>query len=283
MDIEALRASYFGKSERWNPWCPTWGRYAPTRAELPDTPSRYRRISLCTTCMNRAHDLKTTLPQNIQANCDYPNLEFVVLNYNSTDDLDSWMRNQMMRHIDSGIINYYHTIEPAFYESGHSKNIAVQVARGDVVTNVDADNYTGVGFASTLNRLAELQAERAVFAPLKSLQGRLGFYKREFMELGGYDESLVGYGFDDFNLLHRALCSGYRLLCWDELGEYSTRIETPRNDVTANMSQKDYRETQELNRVETFNDLAKGQYIANVGRTWGAARLSRNFAEEIRI
>ena len=52
------------------------------------------KVSICTTCMDRLSDLKQTLPQNIQDNLDYPNVEFVVLDYNSKkDDVDGWIKS----------------------------------------------------------------------------------------------------------------------------------------------------------------------------------------------
>ena len=51
-----------------------------------------KKISFCTVCMNRLQYLMQTLPVNIAGNIDYPNLEFVVLNYNSKDDMENWIR-----------------------------------------------------------------------------------------------------------------------------------------------------------------------------------------------
>ena len=46
------------------------------------------KISFCTNCMGRTDDLKQTYLQNIEDNKEYPNVEFVLLNYNSKDDID---------------------------------------------------------------------------------------------------------------------------------------------------------------------------------------------------
>ena len=77
--------------------------------------TRNYRISLCTACMGRLHDLKQTLPKNIEDNRDYPNVEFVILDYNSDDGLEDWMRRNMMEHIESGLVSYYHTTEPEYF------------------------------------------------------------------------------------------------------------------------------------------------------------------------
>ena len=75
--------------------------------ELPVT--RNYKISFCTTCMGRLHDLKVTLPFNIKDNQDYDDLEFVILDYNSGDNLWDWMKNNMSHEIEIGKVSYYRT------------------------------------------------------------------------------------------------------------------------------------------------------------------------------
>ena len=56
-----------------------------------DNPAdKYLKVSLCTTVMDRLHDLERTLPKNMEDNSDYPNMEYVVLDYNSQDSLEQW-------------------------------------------------------------------------------------------------------------------------------------------------------------------------------------------------
>ena len=68
--------------------------------------TRQFTISFCTTCMGRIHDLAQTLPQNMADNADYPALEFVLLDYNSRDGLEPWVREQLLPHIESGRLVY---------------------------------------------------------------------------------------------------------------------------------------------------------------------------------
>jgi len=72
----------------------------------------------------------------------------------------------------------------------HSRNVAFKMATGDIVANVDADNLIRRGFAEMLNRLAELRPARALFA-VRDIAGQLAMYKNEWLELGGYDETLL--------------------------------------------------------------------------------------------
>src|SRR5688572_31144005 len=113
--------------------------------------TRQFTISFCTTCMGRIHDLAQTLPRNMADNADYPALEFVLLDYHSRDGLEQWVKDHLMPHIESGRLVYARTVEPEWYEMAHSRNVAFKLASGQIVCNVDADNWTGPGFAAVLN------------------------------------------------------------------------------------------------------------------------------------
>jgi hypothetical protein len=258
--------------------------WQPKINPLPTEAKVNRKISICTTCMDRTYDLKTTYIKNIEENiATYPNCEFVLLNYNSSDDMDEWVKNNLMKYIDAGILNYYKTTEPKFYNMSHSRNVAFKLAQGDIVNNVDADNFTGEKFAYLVNMLAELQDSKAVFAKGKRMMhGRIGLYKKEFLELGGYDEDLVGYGFDDHSVMYRAMMSGYKLMWWCGICKMG-RIKTPRKEITKNFEQKSWKETERLNKKIVYDKLEAGNLLANVGKHWGKATVLKNFKEIISV
>jgi hypothetical protein len=269
--------------EVWKEW--HWEIWDPEKEPLGTTAKFHRRISICTNCMNRLHDLMVTLPVNLYHNRSYPNVEFVLLNYNSQDKMDDWVKDYMMPHIQAGTLVYVHTTEPKYYDMSHSRNVSFKVASGDIVLNVDADNFTGSGFAEMVNLLAELQPAKAVFGAAKEgMHGRIGFYKREWLALGGYDEDLTGYGWDDYNLVFRAMAAGFRLMSWGHLAErFGERIPTPKQDCPRHMECKHMVLTQIVNERATMRKLDHGEFIANQGRPWGKATLIRNFHEVIEV
>lgn len=261
----------------------SWDFWDPEKDPLPKKANRFRRISICTNCMNRLYDLKETLPKNIEDNIDYPNVEFVVLNYNSKDEMDEWMRKNMMEFIRRGIVNYYHTTEPTTYEMGHSRNVAFKLATGEIVNQVDADNFTNKGFAHYVNRQAEVQPQKALFCKGKrQTHGRIGLYRHEWLELGGYDEDLRGYGYDDHSVILRAMESGFRMMWWAD-DNFCKRIPTSDKQRVENMYDKSKRRMENINRDATWKKLDAGRLTVNEERHWGKATVIKNWEQEIRI
>jgi hypothetical protein len=158
----------------------------------------------------------------------------------------------------------------------HSRNLAFKLATGAIVNNIDADNFTGKAFASFVNFLANECPRHAVFAKGKRmLHGRIGFFKTEFIEyLGGYDEDLKGYGHDDCDILERAMAMRFSLMWYG--GRFVKRIETPRDEVGLNMHNRDWRETERINRTISAQNLANGRLKANAGRPWGKGVVCKN-------
>ena len=244
------------------------------------------KISLCTTVMDRLSDLKQTLSQNIKDNSDYPNVEFVVLDYNSKkDDVGGWIKSEMMEHIDSGKLAYYRTTEPQYFDMSHSRNVAFLAASGDIVNNVDADAFTPpteeCGFVTYINKLANEQPEKAMFAKSRQLlRGRLGFFKKEFIELlGGYDETnLKYYGNDDANLQNRAWELDFKMMFFG--GQFCGIVPDHVKHKEGNYPVPWWQSEGE-NRLISYATIIIKQFKANKGRVWGQARLIKNFKEEV--
>jgi hypothetical protein len=60
------------------------------------------KVSFCIVCMNRTHHLKQTLSKNMSDNCNSDMLEFLILDYNSGDDLELFIKETFSNEIASG-------------------------------------------------------------------------------------------------------------------------------------------------------------------------------------
>lgn len=177
------------------------------RSALAET---FYSIGFATVCMNRLHHIRQTLPQNIKDSSSYDNARFFLLDYNSSDGLEEWVREHMMEHIESGKLVFYRTEEPLYFNRSHSRNQVLTRAEGDIICNVDADNYIGQGFAEYINR--EFNHEKGIFLAgnfggsfeeFKDAYGRFCAWKEDFLYVGGYDEEMESYGHEDTDLYER--------------------------------------------------------------------------------
>jgi hypothetical protein len=161
-------------------------------------------VSYCTAVMNRTHHLKETLPRNL-AEQKTPGVEFVIANYGSRDDLDSWMRDACREAIANGQIKYVRNRRPRYFHTARAKNMAHLAATGDIVCNLDADNFLGNGFTSYLRRVFNREPDSVVHATAAySAHGRIAMLRHHFEEIGGYNESFEGWGNEDYELINRA-------------------------------------------------------------------------------
>ncbi len=162
----------------------------------------------------------------MQDNADYPNIEFVLVDYNSKDGLQDWVRQNFQAEIAAGKLKYVYYPGPEKFHAPHAKNIAHRMASGDILVNVDADNFTGPGFARWIAETMEKEtamAQRAhkkgVFLRPKLAQyalsersgtgGRIALPKEAFYQVGGYAETIQGWGGDDTALSMHLEKAGY--------------------------------------------------------------------------
>ena len=125
----------------------------PLPEEIFSTDLPHLKISYCTTCMGRLNHLQKTYLKNIQNNIDYGNIEFVLINYNSNDGLDEWAQKNLSKLIENGTVKYFLTKDPAHFHMAKAKNLAHRLATGQILVNLDADNYLGKNNAFYLNYL----------------------------------------------------------------------------------------------------------------------------------
>lgn len=173
------------------------------------------KISICTVCMNRLAHLRETLPMNIAQNKDHKNVEFVVLDYNSGDGMEDWVKSNMQEHIQSGVLKYFKNYEPKYFNLSHSKNMAMRLGSGNILCLVDADNFAGHNYAGWISSVYEAQGSNTIITTLRRDKilyrdqgGKLCFNRDLFYEVKGFDESLTGYGIDDVDLVRRVEKAG---------------------------------------------------------------------------
>ncbi len=173
------------------------------------------KITFATVSMNRLHHIRQTLPKNIADNSNYKNAEFILLDYNSSDGLEDWIKENMQEHIVTGKLKFFRTTEPEYFHRSHSRNMAMNFSEGAIICNVDADNYTGKGFAEYINTCFNDDKNiflagnyKEGFEEYKDAYGRFCTWREDFIEVGGYDEEMGSYGHEDTDLYERMIRYG---------------------------------------------------------------------------
>lgn len=189
------------------------------RTKFPTTKRDAPLISFCTTVMDRFDHLDATLIRNILDNIAWGPCEFVLLNYSCPDPrTGAFAQTQLKPLIAEGSVNYYYYPDATVYSMSHSRNIAFRLARGQILCNVDADNFTGAGFAAYVwRKLARGNVVLCGPNDRRGLGGRICVNRHHWLAVGGYDEGFVGWGPEDRDLINRlAMIGVQKRLIWPE-------------------------------------------------------------------
>ena len=170
-----------------------------------------KKIAFCITCMNRLKHIRETLIRNITDNFLPDEVEFVLLDYNSTDGLEDWVMT-LNEYINSGILIYYRTKEPEIYNRSHSRNMAFRLSDAEIYCNLDADNFLGRGFA--MDMVNQFKNDKDIFytSDYRSLDmfGRICLRTEDYIKVRGYNEILSGWGSEDVEFISRLKDTGLR-------------------------------------------------------------------------
>lgn len=116
----------------------------------------------------------------------------------------------MMEHIESGLLKYYKTTEPQYFDMSRSKNLALKLSTGDICCMIDADNFAGPDYAHWVNRVFSEKGKNSIittirsnYIPLRDQGGKICLHKDMLNMVRGFDESFQGYGIEDVDLIFR--------------------------------------------------------------------------------
>jgi Sulfotransferase domain/N-terminal domain of galactosyltransferase len=185
-----------------------------------------RHIAFCTTCKGRALHIKQTLPQNLT---DNPGALFVLLDYDSDDDLQHYLWSAHRADIESGRLVFYSYTNGGKWHIAHAKNMAARCAileGAKILVTLDADNFTGPGLAEFIAQKfggARCKPELFLYPdfysitqmpwtearPRRGFAGRLAVWADIFVKMGGYDEQFKIWGSEDIDMLGRLKRVGY--------------------------------------------------------------------------
>lgn len=234
------------------------------------------KISFCTTCKNRLFHLKQTLPISIINSSDYFDREFIILDYNSEDGLYEWAKSNLLHWEKAGVVKYLRTRKPQYFSAAHAKNIAHKNATGDILCNLDCDNFVTKGLCQQISRV--FKEPKVIFCSQSQdifgnhgCCGKIASTKETFYSVNGYDESeeiCMGWGWDDVNFRYRAEKHNNLKLVYGDI-KYNLVLSHDNSVRTQNFAVKDIKKTEQAS-IKFLEKLAENKrYIANTDKNWG--------------
>jgi len=243
----------------------------PNKPKQPNRQTRRPRISYCITCRDRLHHLKQTLPNNINLLKHDPRVQFVLLNYNSSDGLDEWVKNNMINEIKTRKLIYYHEkTTPRFWMS-HAKNVAHKLGDGAWLCNLDADTWLPYG----LNEFILNRNSNEWVGGLKGGCGTIALLRTDFYRLKGYDEKFLNYGAEDGDLRRRLSKLGRRFISWKKIHKISHE-----DRHTSNINGVNIKKGHRAQRIISKTRLSM---LVNIDINWGSAKITKNWTKTINI
>ena len=227
-------------------------------------------LSFCITCKNRFSQIKQTLPQNLEDNRDHKDMvQFVLVDFGSTDGLQEWIVDNFMHEIDEGYLKYYYTEELKSWHCCIAKNTSHMLADHDVVVNLDCDNFTGKnGGMFLIDHMKKFGWKHTIVHQFSNdfkdgSYGRIALSKNNFIQLGGYDESFEPAGYQDIDFLLRAQLMN--LDCFNLPDKDYCRAVMNRKDKTiANISSNlSWEEMKNRNYRLSIKNITSGKLKAN--------------------
>ena len=143
--------------------------------------------------MNRTYDLKVSLPSMIKAGQLSPPFEISLVNYNSKDDLDEWIKTI---EVPEGVsLSYRKYTGRDSFHMAHARNLSVVNSTGDYIIIGSADMVLHDDFVQIVRQMIE----EGGYTWMQEIEykGFIVVKREEFMAAGGYDERYEFYGTED--------------------------------------------------------------------------------------
>jgi len=201
-------------------------------------------ISYCTTVYNRFWQLKQVIKHNLTIINNFQPAEWIIVDFGGKDspEISDWLLQNCSQSLEKGTLKYFRrdaTLPDFIWNVSQAKNIAHRLATGQVLINLDGDNFlqnkdpqiirnlflknpnlllhqTWNNFLIKYN-IQRLGRGRSIvyrdFLPnFSGSNGRISMAQQHFIALGGYDEEMLFMGFQDTDLLTRGVLAGLKYL-----------------------------------------------------------------------
>lgn len=222
------------------------------------------KLSFCISIMNRLYQLKQTLRKNLDDNVKFKNdIDFILVDFNSNDDIINYIKTNFKNELEDGYLKFYHTKDLQYWKSPVAKNTTHQLSDAKFICNLDCDNYVGKDGAKILLDCIKNNDENILIHQSSNIfgygnMGRITLSKNNFLNLGGYDESLLPMSHQDGDLVNRAKIYGLKYININD-SEYNKTIKNSKEESIKNCyGNLDYVKMMKINNlISNFNIKTK--------------------------
>ena len=158
-------------------------------------------ITIITTCMNRSKFLELTLPTWV----NQPIKEIIVLDWSSKESI-----KPIIDKYQNGKIILARVEGKEFFSKSKAQNLVhrlTQLNKADYILAIDCDIMLGTGFieAHPMNDTIFYSGAGNIgdSFPIRSTTGTNLISYANFLQVGGYNESMEGWGFEDSDFISR--------------------------------------------------------------------------------
>ena len=229
-------------------------------------------LSFCITCKNRLHQIRQTLRKNLDDNILHSNhIEFILVDFAGTDGLREWVLENFQAELISGYLKYYYTEELPLWHASIAKNTAHLCTSGEILVNLDCDNFTGPWGGMFVLCAFKRHGNRIIFHQFSRKDGEDGSFGRiaisgnYFRLLGGYDETFEPMGREDSDLIKRFDRYGLKYVLQPNSLYNQAISNTKEESVRYSGSNKTYWKMEKDNFDRSEQNLSEGRLIANNG------------------
>jgi hypothetical protein len=221
-------------------------------------------ISFCTTCCNRYYQFRETYSKNIFVINALRTVEWVIINYNSSDEIHDFMMSELKTCTERVVYGRVAAHVP--WHASRAKNLAHNMARGKILVNLDCDNYVYdtpsiiMGYFANGCRILHLWSG----VKRDGTYGRIAIDRDLFLELGGYDESFEPMGYQDTDLLLRARALGNPLFSF-RIQSNAALANTKLESVANCGPDANWQLYNDANAERSRNNIINGNLRANRG------------------
>lgn len=236
-------------------------------------------ITFATACKGRLMHLRETLMHNMAGN---PGAKFLVLDYDSRDGLEQWVRTTLSNLIDLGKVKFCKVMEKQdHFKMSHARNVEFLMSDTDFTVNCDADCFLRPGIVDDIE--VKVSSHRKKVVTHRSfLEGFLGTYRETFLQVKGYDEAFENWGYEDYDMYSRLRMAGCEKVSFDK-GKDTWNIKHGNDLRVQNMVEKDIGRGQAENLDRRRENAALCRMAPNSGKRWGVASVQVNFERIVNI